>query len=138
MPDEQPFPAQHQPEQLLGELEAAVMQVIWERGEVNVRAVQEALHPTRPLAYTTVMTVMSRLAQKGLLSTRKQGKTYYYQATVSPEAFVVERAQRAVQDVLDSFGDIAIAHFLRAIDDLDPQRLAALRALGEQEPRDET
>lgn len=135
---DEPFHQQQRPEQLLGELEAAVMQVIWERGEVTVRAVQAALQPTRPLAYTTVMTVMSRLAQKGVLLTRKQGKTYYYQATASPEEFVALRAQRAVQNVLDSFGDIAIAHFLRAIDDLDPQRLAALRALGEQESRDET
>lgn len=129
MPDEQP-PSQLGPEQLLGELEAAIMQVIWEHGEVTVRAVQEALQPVRPLAYTTVMTVMSRLAQKEILSIRKVGKTYYYRATAAtPTAFIAQQAQRAVQDLIAGFGDVAIAHFLHAVDDISPERLAALRAL---------
>ncbi|MDQ2995869.1 MAG: BlaI/MecI/CopY family transcriptional regulator [Chloroflexota bacterium] len=136
MPDEQSYQAQ-QPEQLLGELEAAVMRVIWERGEVAVRAVQEVLHPTRPLAYTTVMTVMSRLARKGVLAARKQGKTYYYQATVSPAELAQQHAQREVHDLIATFGDVAIAQFLRALDDIDPERLAALRQLVNQELSDE-
>ncbi len=60
IPHDQPTP-----EQLLGELEAAVMQLIWQRGEVTVREVWQGLHPERTLAYTTVMTVMRRLEQKG-------------------------------------------------------------------------
>ncbi len=53
-------PPQHADlEGLLGELELAIMQVVWARGEVAVRDVWDVLHPTRALAYTTVMTVMS-------------------------------------------------------------------------------
>jgi predicted transcriptional regulator len=125
------------PEQMLGELEATVMQVIWERGESTVRAVQAALQPTRPLAYTTVMTVMSRLAQKQILSVRKVGKTYYYHATApTPAAFVAQQAQRAVQELIATFGDVAIAHFLHTVDDITPERLVALRALAAQEPEE--
>jgi len=137
MPDDRPSPPPG-PEQFLGELEAAVMQNIWPQDEVTVRQVWDALQPTRDLAYTTVMTVMSRLVQKGVLTARKQGKTYYYQATSTPEEFVAQQAQRAVQDLLTQFGDVAIAQFLQALDDVDPERLAALRKLINQEPPDET
>ena len=122
-------PKEHGPEHLLGELEAVVMQIIWQRGEVTVRGVREALLPDRPLAYTTVMTIMSRLAQKGILATRKQGKVFYYQATATPHEFIAQRAQQAVQDVLASFGDVAMAYFLHELDDADPEQLAALRDL---------
>ena len=120
---------EHGPEHLLGELEAAVMQIIWRHEEVTVREVREILQPTRPLAYTTVMTIMSRLAQKGVLTTRKQGKVFYYRATVTPDQFIAQRAQRAVQDVLANFGDAAMAYFLHELDDVDPERLAVLRDL---------
>lgn len=129
----------HSHEHLLGDLEAAIMAVVWQRGEVTVREVRDALAPTRPLAYTTVMTVMSRLAHKGVLMTRKQGKTFYYHAAAAtPDDFVSQRAQQAVQNLLASYGDVAIAQFLRAIDSVDPERLAALRALAEQEADDAT
>ena len=132
-------PSTHQePEPQLGELEAAIMQIVWPQNEVTVRSVWQALQPSRSLAYTTVMTVMSRLAQKGILTTRKQGKTYHYKAAASPQQFVAQQAQRAVQDVIDNFGEVAIAQFLRAIDRVDAERLAALRKLVKEEPSDET
>lgn len=127
---------QPSPEQLLGGLEAAIMQVVWRREEVTVREVWEALQPERVPAYTTVMTVMSRLAQKELLATRKQGKSYYYQATTTPDQFVAQRAQRAVQDVLATFGDAAMEYFLRELNSVDPERLAKLRGLTSQEHAD--
>lgn len=123
------------PEQLLGELEATIMHIIWQRGELTVRDVLQTLQPARPLKYTTVMTVMSRLAQKGVLATRKQGKTFFYRATLTAEEFVAQRAQRAVQTVLTNFGDTAVAYFLRELDGIDPARLATLRELATEEGR---
>ncbi len=126
------------PEHLLGELEAVIMQIIWRRGEVTVREVWTELQPTRPLAYTTVMTVMSRLVPKGVLTVRKQGKAYYYRATVQPDEFMAQRAHAAVRDVLGNFGDLAITQFLREIDAVDPQRLAALFDTTKKERPDAT
>lgn len=120
----------------LGELEAAIMQIIWQRGEVTVRDVWETLQPERPLAYTTVMTVMSRLVPKGILAVRKQGKTAYYRATGTPEEITAQQAQRAVQNVLTHFGDVGIAQFLRELQDVDPQRLQSLQALLNKEQLD--
>ncbi|MDP9311989.1 MAG: BlaI/MecI/CopY family transcriptional regulator [Chloroflexota bacterium] len=121
----------------LGELEEAVMEIIWRNGpEVTVREVWQALQPTRPLAYTTVMTVMSRLVPKGVLRVRRQGKADYYQPTGTREELKALQAQRAVQDVLAHFGDVGIAQFLRELQETDPEKLAHLRVLLNQESSD--
>ncbi len=121
----------------LGELEEAVMEIIWRNGpEVTVREVWQALQPTRPLAYTTVMTVMSRLVPKGVLRVRRQGKADYYHPTGTREELKALQAQRAVQDVLAHFGDVGIAQFLRELQETDPEKLAHLRVLLNQESSD--
>jgi predicted transcriptional regulator len=108
-----------------GSLEAAIMDAVWNAGEpVAVRAIVERLNARRaePLAYTTVMTVMSRLAEKGILDRRKEGRGFVYEAS-APDA-----AGLAVKSVLDTHGDAAVAHFVdeaRA----DPAVLARLRDL---------
>ena len=77
----------------LHELEAEVMDVIWERGESSVREVMEALNDEagRPRAYTTYMTIMARLDCKGLLERRREGKTDFYR----PRYTRAEYAERA-------------------------------------------
>jgi predicted transcriptional regulator len=108
-----------------GPLEAAVMEVVWGADEpIAVRAVVDRLNADRPdpLAYTTVMTVMTRLAEKDVLDRQKRGRGFVYEAG-APDA-----AGLAVKDVLDTYGDAAVAHFLdeaRA----DPEVLERLRGL---------
>src|ERR1700720_1345468 len=92
-----------------GPLESEVMDPVWRAaGPVSVRAVVDELNEgrTEPLAYTTVMTVMSRLAEKEALSRRKAGRGYVYEAN-APDA-----AGIAVKDVLPAYGDVAVAHFV--------------------------
>jgi predicted transcriptional regulator len=109
----------------LGPLEASIMDVIWEAGKpVAVRAVVDSLNSGRPepLAYTTVMTVMGRLTEKGFLRRRKAGRLFLYEAS-APDA-----AGLAVREVLGTYGDAAVAHFLdeaRA----DPEVMERLRAV---------
>ncbi|HWA54233.1 MAG TPA: BlaI/MecI/CopY family transcriptional regulator [Solirubrobacterales bacterium] len=92
-----------------GPLESEVMEAVWRAdGPVVVREVVDALNRfrTEPLAYTTVMTVMSRLAEKDALTRRKAGRGYAYEAN-APDA-----AGIAVKDVLRTYGDVAVAHFV--------------------------
>jgi predicted transcriptional regulator len=108
-----------------GPLESEVMDFVWTAGEpVAVRDVVEELNERRaePLAYTTVMTVMSRLADKEVLSRRKAGRGYLYEAN-APDA-----AGIAVKDVLRAYGNVAVAHF---VDEArtDPALLRRLRLL---------
>jgi len=92
-----------------GPLESEVMDAVWRAARpVAVREVIDDLNEARsePLAYTTVMTVMSRLAEKDVLSRRKVGRGYVYEAN-APDA-----AGIAVKDVLRAYGDVAVAHFV--------------------------
>jgi predicted transcriptional regulator len=112
-----------------GPLEREVMDAVWAAGEpVSVRAVVERLNEGRrePLAYTTVMTVMTRLAEKRALGRSKVGRGYLYAAS-APDA-----AGIAVKELLRRHGDVAVAHLVdeaRA----DPDLLDRLRRLLEDD-----
>ncbi len=82
-------------------LELECLSVLWRVGESNVRTVQEALAASRPLAYTTVMTMLERLAKKQLVSRRKTGRHFVYAALV--ERPVVQN--NAVTNLVDSLFD---------------------------------
>ncbi|WP_344392009.1 BlaI/MecI/CopY family transcriptional regulator [Streptomyces vastus] len=115
---------------LLGALESEVMRVCWRVGNpVTVRQVLEELNSDRvqPLAYTTVMTEMSRLAEKGMLNRTPQGRGYAYTPTAPDEAAL------AVREVLRAHGDAAVAHFA-AEAALDPGLRDRLRRLLEESP----
>jgi predicted transcriptional regulator len=110
---------------LLGPLEAEVMRILWKAGgPLTVRALLERINQGRDpeLAYTTVMTVMSRLVEKGVLARTREGRGYAYEPVVG------DQAELAVRNVMREFGDSALAHFVdeaRA----DPKTLARLRRL---------
>ena len=115
---------------LLGDLEAAIMRLMWERPQATVRDVVALLKDQgRALAYTTVMTVMSRLVEKGVLTRDLAGKTHIYRSALSEDSFKRRAAAQRVQALVDDFGDIAIAHFLLTVNDLAPERLRELERL---------
>lgn len=115
---------------LLGELEAPIMRLMWAGGAASVREVLDALNRReRHLAYTTVMTVMSRLAEKGLLSRERRGKMHVYQPTATQDGFLRQAAARRVQELVAEFGDLAMAQFLAEVTDLSPERRQQLERL---------
>lgn len=69
----------------LGETEMEVLHHVWDLGEATVKDVQERILETREVAYTTIMTVMKNLADKGYLQFRKDGVTYVYSPAKEPE-----------------------------------------------------
>jgi predicted transcriptional regulator len=108
-----------------GPLEAEVMRVVWRAPEaITVREALEELNRDRPapLAYTTVMTVMGRLAAKRRLSRRKVGRSHLYEASAADPAGI------AVQDLLHEHGDAAIAQFVEEARG-DPEVMRRLRRL---------
>lgn len=93
----------------LGELEAAVMDVLWRAAEpMKVRDVLDRLD--RALAYTTVMTVLDNLHRKQWVERELHGKAYLYRPTMTRE----EAAARALREVLDASGDphAVLMHFV--------------------------
>jgi len=127
-------------EKLLGELELAVMRVAWNRETVTVRDVLDALARERSLAYTTVMTVMGRLAGKGLLIAEKRGKTYHYRAAWTRAQFEAQIAGQVAHSLITDFGgEIALSQFVKELSESDPEQLARLEELAHlaQEEKDE-
>ena len=70
----------------LGETEMEVLHHVWDFGEATVKKVQERILQDRKVAYTTIMTVMKNLAEKGYLKYRKEGVTYVYSPAKEPES----------------------------------------------------
>jgi predicted transcriptional regulator len=114
---------------MLGELESQVMEIVWARGEATVRDVHEAITRKRSLAYTTIMTVMSRLAEKGVLRRHLADGAYVYRPAQPRAEFEARAASRVLKDALDTYGDATIASFLDLIAERDPERLTELDRL---------
>jgi predicted transcriptional regulator len=118
----------------LHELEAEVMDAVWEREEASVRDVMEALNAGvgKGRAYTTYMTIMTRLDGKGLLDRRRTGKTDFYSAVYTRDRYNDLRAQAEVDSLVDQFGDLALAHIARQMAQMDPVRRRALQRLARE------
>jgi predicted transcriptional regulator len=113
----------------LGDLEADVMGVVWEMGRATVQDVKDALAPGRSPAYTTVMTVMSRLAGKGMLERQKEGRAYYYTPAASQEKVAGSILRTLVNRLYDGATGRAVAQLLKndsKVDDAELERLERL------------
>jgi len=107
----------------LGDLERLVMEQLWAaEGALTVREVHERLSGTRELAYTTVMTVLDRLAKKQLTARERDGKAWRYQAAAPRE----EMAADLMRDALDRAGDRREA-LVRFVDQVTDEEAALLR-----------
>ncbi len=113
----------------LGDLEADIMNVVWEKGRATVQEVQEALSPRRELAYTTVMTVMSRLAEKGMLGRVKEGREYVYTPAVPQEKAAGSLLHSLVRRLYDGATGKAIAQLLETEETVDDAELERLEQL---------
>ena len=114
----------------MGELEAAVMDVLWDRGGwLTPGEVNEALRQQRELAYTTVMTILVRLWQKGRVERERDGRAFAYRPLQTREEYAAAR----MGDVLVAAGDRpkALAFFLQA---LPPADRAQLRRMLKDRP----
>lgn len=101
------------------------MEILWAAGRpMSVRDVATQLNEGRsePLAYTTVMTVMNRLAEKHVLERQHEGRGYLYRPSAA------DAAALAVKNVIRTYGDEAMAHFVEEAR-ADPQALRRLQRL---------
>lgn len=114
---------------MLGELESQVMEIVWARGPATVRDVHEAINKKRQLAYTTIMTVMTRLAEKGVLRRELVDGAYVYQAAEARADFEARAATRLLKDALDAYGEATIASFVDLLAEQDPDQIAQLDRL---------
>ena len=120
---------------ILGDLEADVMETVWERGRATVHDVHERLAADRELAYTTVMTVMSRLAEKGLLEKEKDGAAYVYTPAASKEEFTRRTVGTVLSELLDDFTAPVMSQFVELMGEQDEAAIEALAKAIEEKRR---
>jgi predicted transcriptional regulator len=115
----------------LPEVETEVMERVWALGEATVHAVRDDLNARsqKQRAYTTVMTVMSRLCAKGLLKKERRGRRDRYVATISRAEYLDARAESDVETLVAEYGDLALVHFAAHVAKLDPSRREKLARL---------
>ncbi|MBI3694924.1 MAG: BlaI/MecI/CopY family transcriptional regulator [Acidobacteria bacterium] len=95
---------------LLPPLELEVMKTLWQLGEATVRDVQRELGRRRPLAYTTVMTLLDRVARKGAATRRKQGRAHLYRPVLSRDAALELAIDRLTGDFFDGSRSRLLGH----------------------------
>ncbi len=112
----------------LDELQLKVMNALWELGEASVGEVQTVLEEERSLALTTVATVLQRLHKRGVVSYRKQGRQYIYQAAISKDQTRKSMTRRLVDQLFAGKSSILVNQLLEE-DKFDAAELEALKQL---------
>ncbi len=107
----------HQAKVTLGDLEREIMEVLWRLHHALVRDVLHEITVKRAIAYTTVMTVMTRLHQKGILRRRlEKGGAYIYSPTQTKAKFFATVSKRMIHQLLSQYGEIAVAQFFNVLE----------------------
>ncbi|MFA4845484.1 MAG: BlaI/MecI/CopY family transcriptional regulator [Patescibacteria group bacterium] len=114
-------------EKVLGSLEAAVMEVMWIKPSQTIRCVRDALAPKKDVAFNTVMTVMNRMVDKGLLKQLTSGGATCYTPTCTRGEFLQKVSHSVFASFLQDTRIFGVAFFHKAIRELDEESRASLR-----------
>ena len=123
----------------LGDLERTIMDRLWAHaashpeGSLSVRAIHMSISQEREIAYTTVMTVLDRLAKKGLVTREREGRAWRYQPVSTSEELTAHLLRDSLEHIESSDRRAAMLHFLDAASSEEIDDLKA--ALAELEAR---
>ncbi|CAM2064464.1 BlaI/MecI/CopY family transcriptional regulator [Sulfidibacter corallicola] len=118
----------HNPNKLLTQTELELMRILWRIGESSVHQVIEALPPDRPLAYTSVSTMLRVMAQKGFVTARKQGRGHLYQPAIARPDYESKSVDHLLEEVFEG-APLALVARLLDTRNLTAEELAAMRRL---------
>lgn len=105
------------------------MRAVWRLERARVPDVRKALRWPKPLAYTTVMTVLGRLVEKGFLAREKEGRFYVYRPRVEKDQMARTALRGVVDRFFDGLGHGAVAQLLAEDESLDEEALDRLERL---------
>ncbi|MEI2690420.1 MAG: BlaI/MecI/CopY family transcriptional regulator [Anaerolineae bacterium] len=118
---------------VFGELEAKVMEAVWDLNEPTVQVVCDYLGPS--YNYKTVMTVLNRLVEKRALTRQRVSRAFIYRPGQSRDAFLSRVSRDIMDGLLRDFGSLAVAQFVETVDRIDPAQLAELERLVQERRR---
>jgi BlaI family transcriptional regulator, penicillinase repressor len=117
----------------LGARELAIMKVVWKLGDASVRDVYETLRKERPVAYTTVMTMMSTLEAKGYLKKRPDGRAFRYRPARTEQRVISGIVREFVDRVFEGASRPLLAHLVSEGRLTDEEREELRRLIDEAE-----
>jgi predicted transcriptional regulator len=109
-------------------LQLSIMEVLWQRREATAQATWRVVSRERPLALTTVATILSRLERKGVVTHRREGRQHVYSAVVSRAEVRRSKVRDLTERLFDGDAAALMSHLVRA-EDVDPEELARIREL---------
>jgi len=98
------------------ELELEILKILWRQGPLPVRQVREALAPSRDPAYTSVMTIMNIMVEKGYLARRKEGPSFVYRPRISEKKTTGGMLRDMVNRVFDGSAVAVVVNLLETAD----------------------
>ena len=113
---------------VLGELQTAVMELLWHEPGLTVNEVEERLQRSRGIAHTTVLTTLDRMHHKGYLTREKQGKAFVYVPRYTREEFERGMAQEVLGALVSQFTEPALSAFVDLVGE-DADALDQLEAM---------
>jgi predicted transcriptional regulator len=121
-----------------GPLEARIMELFWdsEQGEFSIKEVQQTLDSEKNINFNTVMTVMNRLVDKGVLTKRASGRVSLFSPIQTKEEFLEEQSKKLTENLLDEFGGVVISHMIDSLTDVDETLLNKLEQKIQQLKKD--
>jgi predicted transcriptional regulator len=116
-------------------LQLLVMRVLWKRGRATVAEVQESLGEERPLAYSTLATILARMEKQSIVAHEAQGRTYLYRPLVTEAQVSRSMVGRLVDELFGGSPAALISHLLESRE-VDPAELERIQQLIDQhDPR---
>ncbi|MFE6166795.1 BlaI/MecI/CopY family transcriptional regulator [Viridibacillus arvi] len=109
-----------------GPLEAKIMDILWNDVEMTIKDVQQVLDQEKLTNFNTVMTVMNRLVDKGILEKRTEGRSSLYKPVLSRDDFLNTQSKEMTNELMDEFGNVVVSHMLDALEDVDDDLVAML------------
>lgn len=119
-----------------GSLEAKIMDILWEAEELSIKEVQLRLEKEKQINFNTVMTVMNRLLEKGILQKRSKGRLSLFRPVESKDVFIEQQSKRLTENLMDEFGGVVINHMIDALKDVDQSLLDKLEQKIQQLKKD--
>ncbi len=121
-----------------GPLEARIMELFWEheQSEFSIKEVQQSLDSEKNINFNTVMTVMNRLVDKGVLKKRASGRVSLFSPVQTKEEFLEDQSKKLTENLLDEFGGVVISHMIDSLTDVDETLLNKLEQKIQQLKKD--
>ncbi|MGH0037881.1 MAG: BlaI/MecI/CopY family transcriptional regulator [Myxococcota bacterium] len=120
----------------LGPLEIAVLDRLWDEGELDVQSAHRLVGASRGLARSTLHSTLERLVRKGLASRHKRGRAYAYRPVVTRREWITRALRHVLESIPGSRGAPALLSFVELADRAGEDSLEALEALVRQRRRE--